>query len=593
MSSLKVNENINKLLDNNYFNQAMLEAHKMLDAYEAGSRKYDLYNVFEGVTRFYLNVPNSVLYITYMRRLIELYTKEDRCEDKIETMYLLAMDYVSCNEYDLAYITSREGMKLSRECRYYKGEALFYNVYGNLEELQNNYKKALEYYIEAYALSEAIGYEDGKRFSHNMGIAYRVLEDYNNSVKYLKIAYEYNITITQKGRLANTCNEYAYSLLSVGEHEQALEMLNKAEQLCKETSSKFFLKECYYLKSTLYDITNNIEKSYKYFKLFYNLDKEISKAEQENQLKLLSVEMDLKNKEVHSEATKRKNKELEALSEELKLRNEELSLLLNDVDKYRESLEREKKQSSLNRVVGGIAHQINTSIGNSMLLLTYLNRETNRLDEIILQNQLKENTLKDYISNVKNSLSIMIESHDSIVNFIDKVREIPIDLLQDKQAIRFESIIDNLLTTYKPQLKEKNIEVHVNISQTIPMINEGHVIEYILDELLTNAIKYAFKGIEEPIIHIELSYDHLTGVTFNFSDNGVGVSTQDLEHIFDPFYTSEMGTSGGSGLGLYFVSKLIFEVLNGTYDCSVLDEGGLIFTLLLPNTDIIKIEDII
>jgi len=71
---------------------------------------------------------------------------------------------------------------------------------------------------------------------------------------------------------------------------------------------------------------------------------------------------------------------------------------------------------------------------------------------------------------------------------------------------------------------------------------------------------------------------------FSFSDNGIGVTEEHLERLFDMFYRVDKGRTrkkGGSGLGLPLVNKII-TAMGGTIYAKNADAGGLEFIFTLP-----------
>ena len=68
-------------------------------------------------------------------------------------------------------------------------------------------------------------------------------------------------------------------------------------------------------------------------------------------------------------------------------------------------------------------------------------------------------------------------------------------------------------------------------------------------------------------------------ITINVADTGPGISEEDLEHIFDPFYTRKKET--GTGIGLYLCHGII-EDHKGFITAKNSPEGGAVFTITLP-----------
>jgi two-component system sensor histidine kinase BaeS len=98
--------------------------------------------------------------------------------------------------------------------------------------------------------------------------------------------------------------------------------------------------------------------------------------------------------------------------------------------------------------------------------------------------------------------------------------------------------------------------------------------------LITNAINFTPSGGE---IAIDV-YGRGEDVVIQVADSGIGISEEDLPHIFDRFFKSDparSGEKGGTGLGLPITKKIV-EAHGGTIEVeSVLGEGST-FRLVLP-----------
>ena len=102
----------------------------------------------------------------------------------------------------------------------------------------------------------------------------------------------------------------------------------------------------------------------------------------------------------------------------------------------------------------------------------------------------------------------------------------------------------------------------------------------ILGNLLENAIKYTPAG-GSIYVNVSGSGDR---VNISISDTGIGISAEDLAHIFERFYradNSDTRTIGGTGLGLYLVKQRV-EAMNGSVSAESVPGKGSVFTVSLP-----------
>ena len=131
--------------------------------------------------------------------------------------------------------------------------------------------------------------------------------------------------------------------------------------------------------------------------------------------------------------------------------------------------------------------------------------------------------------------------------------------------------------------------VEVDLAKDLPMVEIDPVLfEQVLFNLLDNAAKYAPAG---TTVRIQ-SWRERDTVSLQVLDEGEGIPTGDLEHIFDKFYRSRMGdhVRAGTGLGLA-ISRGFVDAMQGTIAAANrTDRTGAVFTITLPIPAKIKLD---
>ncbi|MFD0587116.1 sensor histidine kinase [Paenibacillus sp. GCM10027627] len=121
--------------------------------------------------------------------------------------------------------------------------------------------------------------------------------------------------------------------------------------------------------------------------------------------------------------------------------------------------------------------------------------------------------------------------------------------------------------------------------EPVPVAADPDKLNRVFANMLNNSVKYMLQntGDREPIIAV--SVGEKNGTAFiAIEDNGPGISTEDLPHIFDGFYRAEQSRNsetGGSGLGLAIVKQIV-DGHGGTVWAENRESGGARFCLKLP-----------
>ncbi len=151
------------------------------------------------------------------------------------------------------------------------------------------------------------------------------------------------------------------------------------------------------------------------------------------------------------------------------------------------------------------------------------------------------------------------------------------------EAIELKQLLDHIQTTIEVQFEEQNIELLIDLPNTLPPLHaDFQRLEQVFLNLLSNATRYTAKG-GHIRIHAFQAEDPKF-VQVSVCDTGTGFSQADLDHLFDRFYRADKSRSrqsGGSGLGLAIVKALI-DAHGGKIWAENSREGGACFHFTLP-----------
>ena len=150
----------------------------------------------------------------------------------------------------------------------------------------------------------------------------------------------------------------------------------------------------------------------------------------------------------------------------------------------------------------------------------------------------------------------IIKQSDRLANLIRSIinfSAIDSDELPDYE-VDISELIAELIGGFEPKLRKKNIALRLNVEQGVKVMSRRERLVEILNNLITNGIRYNKEG---GTLEISLSGGDRPRLTVQ--DTGIGLSEEDKTRIFDRFYTvdkSHNGSGGGFGLGLAIVKKL-------------------------------------
>lgn len=166
-----------------------------------------------------------------------------------------------------------------------------------------------------------------------------------------------------------------------------------------------------------------------------------------------------------------------------------------------------------------------------------------------------------------------------ILDVLDYCRSKRLEIKPER--IDFKELIENISDNLRHMNSgNRNVDIKISITQYKEFCSDKIGVGIVLNNLVSNAIRYQNPMSEQPFVDIEVE---ATDKTANIivKDNGIGISKEGQTKIFDMFYRVSDETDG-TGLGLFLVKETI-EKLNGKINVESELGKGSIFQILIPN----------
>nr|WP_242521646.1 PAS domain S-box protein [Motiliproteus sp. SC1-56] len=272
------------------------------------------------------------------------------------------------------------------------------------------------------------------------------------------------------------------------------------------------------------------------------------------------------------------------LEERVKKRTQELEETLARLRHTQAELIQSEKLAALGGMVAGIAHELNTPIGNGMMAATTLADETSRLVEQFQAQQLKRSTLEHYVEDAQTSSDILVRNLVKASDLISSFKQVAADQTsQQRRHFNLDALIEEIITTLRPQLKRTPYKVVTDLHTDLIMDSYPGPLGQALTNLISNAHTHGLEGRDQGVITVTTRQSAPDRVEIDVSDDGRGVPAEHRERLFDPFFTTRMGR-GGSGLGLHIVHNLVTQVMGGQVELVNRPVPGATFRLQIPVT---------
>lgn len=226
---------------------------------------------------------------------------------------------------------------------------------------------------------------------------------------------------------------------------------------------------------------------------------------------------------------------------------------------YLEQLLQKDRLKILGELTAGIAHELNTPLGNIIGFTEFAKKQSNK-DE-----------LQSDLDKVLNSAIYAREVVKKLMFFSCRMP-------QNKQIVNLYELMHEVRTLLRVRLQEEALEIIIEPEQPTKLELEADSIQItqLLFNLLLNAIHASDKG---SVIHL-LAFEQAGWVYLKIKDQGYGIPDEFQNRIFEPFFTTK-DTGEGTGLGLSVVHGIV-QAHGGRIEVSSKPNFGTTFTVKLP-----------
>ncbi len=269
---------------------------------------------------------------------------------------------------------------------------------------------------------------------------------------------------------------------------------------------------------------------------------------------------DLENKNIQLKDALEKAKR----SKELKKANDELERTIKKLKETQSQLVQAEKLASVGILTAGIGHEINNPLNYIQAGIHNLERHLQKMAGI----GDKE------LDQLLQTIQIGVERISGIVTSLNRFNRRSDSM---KEECDIHLILDNCLVMLHNSIKEKiNVVKRLSSKPVIVTGNEGEL-HQVLINVLTNAVQ-AIDG--KGVISVETKLLK-SGITVKISDDGYGISAENLKKVTDPFFTTK-APGEGTGLGISIAASII-QKHKGTIQYKSEVGRGTTVTIKFPN----------
>ena len=246
-----------------------------------------------------------------------------------------------------------------------------------------------------------------------------------------------------------------------------------------------------------------------------------------------------------------------------------------------DELARSERLAALGSMVAGIAHELNTPIGNSLVAASTLNDKVGALGQTF-ESGLRRSDLRHFLDDAEGLGELLTRNIERAANLVHSFKQVAVDRTSSQRR-KFDlgAVIQENMDTMAPVLRKTPFEVTVDVAPLVAMDSYPDPLGQVLAALVNNAIVHGFHQRNHGRLSITVPVPAGDHAEIILSDDGAGIATANLNRIFDPFFTTRM-SEGRSGLGLNIVHNIVTTILGGRIHVDSMPGVGTTFRISIP-----------
>lgn len=225
--------------------------------------------------------------------------------------------------------------------------------------------------------------------------------------------------------------------------------------------------------------------------------------------------------------------------------------------------ELQKAYDELNRFIYSASHDMRAPLTSILGVVTLAQQETG------------DEKMHEYLRMIEVSVKRMEVLNNNVIDYyINNKKQARLEVLD------FVEMVDHTVSSLRYYLDADKIKFNINIEQNVKFMSDGFRVRSVVNNLISNAIKFQRPDNTDKQIEITGVIDD-NRAKLTVKDNGIGIKRESLNQIFDMFYRATF-INAGSGIGLY-VTKESIDKLEGKIEVQSEEGQGTSFTIEIPN----------
>lgn len=255
----------------------------------------------------------------------------------------------------------------------------------------------------------------------------------------------------------------------------------------------------------------------------------------------------------------------------------------SDLGDAQKQLAAQEKLAALGALVAGVAHELNTPIGNSLLMAGTLQNKTDEMEAAMSTNTLRRSSLVRYFDEARQAAQLIHRGLQTAAGLVASFKQVAVDRTSEQRRVFDLAVtVTDIVATMMGLVRKSGHRVEIDIPHGLEIDAYPGPLGQVLSNFINNALLHAFENSSrEGVMRIQAHATDPGWLALEFSDDGQGIAPELLHRVFEPFFTTKLGR-GGTGLGLSISYNIVEQLFGGHLRVQSSPGQGTRFIMDLP-----------
>ena len=246
-------------------------------------------------------------------------------------------------------------------------------------------------------------------------------------------------------------------------------------------------------------------------------------------------------------------------------------------------LMQQEKMASLGGLVSGVAHEVNTPLGNTLTALSGVIEIWQHQEQALNSHHLTLDGLKTFTAEGLEYAHLAQATARRVVELVNSFKAVAapsgVDLAHN---VKLEQYLSEVLALVRSTLEHGGGRIELVVQPNLVVRIVPEALTEALTRILSNVVAHAWPDGAHGLMQIRAQREPDGRVLISVSDDGCGIAVQDLPKVFDPFFTTKSGLGNHVGLGLHIAYNHVVQRLSGTLSIVSTPGKGTTVNIRLP-----------